>query len=164
MTKLRTVDLGFLDTAEVVLTTDVDLPASIDEVWDVVVDNESWVRWLAGCRRVTASPEVWADRGDTRTVVVGAMKIDEVAVAVDGPHRWAMCLTKTTVPIASAMLEMLELADTSREGEVRTEVRWTGAIDRRAMLRPFAGPIEARLVEMWGRSLENLLDEVVARR
>lgn len=164
MPKLRPVDLDFLDTAEAVVTTDVDLPASIDEVWDVIVDNQSWVHWLAGCRSVTSSPDVWADPGDTRSVVIGIMKIDEVAVAVDGPHRWAMCLTSSTVPLASAMLEMLELVDTSRNGEVRTEVRWTAALDRRGFLRPFAGLIESRLIEMWGRSLEALHDEVVARR
>lgn len=164
MPVLRHVGVDFVDTAESVLSTEVDLPASIDEVWDVLVDNESWTHWLAGCSYSVGSPAVWDAVGDSRTVRVGPIRIDEVAVAVERPNTWAMSFTKTNLPMAQAMLEMLELTDTSRNGEVRTEVRWTGAIDRLPYLRPFAGLIEARLADMWGRSLEALFDEVVARR
>lgn len=164
MPVLRQVGVDFVDTAEAVLSTDVDLPASIDEVWDVIVDNESWTRWLRGCSRSSASPEIWDAAGDTRTVRVGPLRIDEVAVAVERPHTWAMSLVKTNLPMARAMLEMLELTDSSRNGEVRTEVRWTGAIDRLPYLRPLAGSIETRLADMWAQSLEALYDEVVSRR
>jgi hypothetical protein len=162
--KLRPVDVDFVDTAAVVLTTEVDLPASIDEVWDVIIDNESWPHWLWGCRSMSASRPVWADPGDTRRVNFGILKIDEVAVALDQPERWAMSLTRSTLPIAKAMLEMLDLTDTSRSGETRTEVRWTGALDRLVYLRPLSSVIESRLTDLWGRSLEALHDEVVSRR
>lgn len=164
MPKLRPVGLDFVDTAEVVLTTEVDLPASIDEVWDVIIDNESWPHWLADCRSMSASRPVWADPGDTRQAQVGIMKIEEVAVALDQPDRWAMCLTKSTLPMAKAMLEMLELTDTSRNGETRTEVRWTGALDPLSYLKPLSSIIESRLAGLWARSLEALYDEVVSRR
>lgn len=164
MPKLRPVDVDFVDTAAVVLTTEVDLPASIDEVWDVIVDNESWPHWLWRCRSMSASRSVWADPGDTRRVNFGVMKLDEVAVVLDRPERWAMSLTSSTLPIAKAMLEMLELTDTSRGGETRTEVRWTGAFDQLVYLRPLSSVIESQLTDLWGRSLEALYDEVVSRR
>ncbi len=164
MPKLRSVDVDFVDAAAVVLTTDVDLPASIDEVWEVIVDNQSWPHWLAGCRSMTASRPVWADTGDTRRADLGILKIDEVAVALDQPERWAMSLTRTTLPIAAAMLEMLELADTSRNGETRTEVRWTGALDRLWYLGPLSKVLESRLADLWAQSLEALYDEVLSRR
>lgn len=164
MPNLRSVELDFVDTASVVLTTDVDLPASIEEVWDVIIDNSSWTNWFSGCRSMTASPPLWAQAGDTRQAGLGLIKFDEVAVAVNAPRQWAMSLTKTTVPVAEAMLEMLELTDTSRQGETRTEVRWTGALDPLRYLRPLWPVIESRLVDTWGRSLEALHDEVVKRR
>ena len=85
-------------------------------------------------------------------------------MSIEPTHRWAMCLTGTTLPVAKAMLEMVELTDTSRDGETRTEVRWTAALDRHTLLRPLAPVIESRVTEMWGQSLEALNDEVIARR
>lgn len=164
MPKLRPVDLDFLEHAESVLSTEVDLPASIDEVWDVIVDNGSWTNWLWGCRSMVSSQPIWNAPGDTRRLQLGVTKIDEVAVEIDRPSRWAMSLTKSSLPIAAAILEVLELTDTSRHGETRTEVRWTGALDHLRYLRPLSSMIESRLIDLWGRSLEALHDEVVSRR
>lgn len=164
MPKLEPVDLDFLERAEIELSTDVDLPASADEVWAVLVDNDSWIHWFAGCRSMVYSAPVWSDVGDTRTIGVDVFKIEEVAVAIDESSRWAMCLTKTNLPMAKRMLEMVELRDTSRNGEVRTEVRWTGALDPLPYLRPFGAVFQTRLVNKWGQSLEALQDEVVSRR
>ena len=75
-----------------------------------------------------------------------------------------MSLTKSTIPIATRMLEVLDIRDTSRNGEERTEVKWTGALDIPAYLRPARGLIESRLIAMWGSGLEALHDEVLARR
>ena len=163
MPSLEPVGLDFLDRAEHVFTTDVDLPASVDEVWEILVDNSSWTSWFE-CSAVTSSVPVWADPGDTRMIRVGPIKIEEVAVNLDEPRQWAMSPTKSTIPIASRMLEVLDMRDTSRDGEERTEVRWTGALDIPAYLRPARRLIESRLIAMWGTSLEALHDEVLARR
>lgn len=164
MPKLEPVELDFLERAEIEVSTEVDLPASIEEVWSVLVDNDSWIHWFSGCRSMVSSVPVWSEAGDTRTIGVDVFKIEEVAVAIDESTRWAMCLTKTNLPMAKRMLEVLDLSDTSRNGEVRTEVRWTGAIDPLTYLRPFTAVLQRRLVNTWGRSLEALHDEVVSRR
>lgn len=164
MPKLEKVQLDFLDRAEVELSTDVDLSASIEEVWSILVDNDSWVHWFVGCRSMAYSAPVWSDAGDTRTIGVDVLKVEEVAIAIEEPTRWAMCLTRTNLPLAKRMIEMIELRDTSRDGEVRTEVRWTAALDPLPVLRPLAGIIHGRLIDKWGQSLEALQDEVVSRR
>jgi hypothetical protein len=163
MPSLEPVGLEFLDRAEHVFTTDVDLPVSVDEVWEILVDNSSWTSWFA-CSSITSSVPVWADPGDTRTIRVGPIKIEEVAVNLDEPRQWAMSLTRSTIPLATRMLEVLDIRDTSRNGEERTEVKWTGALDIPVYLRPARGLIESRLVAMWGSGLEALHDEVLARR
>lgn len=146
------------------MTYEVDLPAQIDEVWAVIADNDSWPEWFEGCSAVASSHNPWTAAGQSRTINVAPYKIREVAVAVDAPNLWAMQFSKTNLPMAKRALEMLELADTSRQGEARTEIRWTGAFDLPGYLRPASSMFQDRLVAKWGQSLENLLDAVIARR
>lgn len=162
--KLEAATLDFLDTAKFTLSTDVDLAASIDEVWAVIADNASWTEWFHKCTKMTASHDIWTAAGQTRTISTTPFVIEEVAVDIDGPHRWAMSLTNTNLPMAKRMLEVLDLTDTSRNGEDRTEVRWTGAFDLPAYLLPVRSIFETLLVRTWGTSLEALQGAVIARR
>lgn len=164
MPTLEAVKIDFLERAEFVHSTDVDLPASREEIWDVLVDNSSWSEWFEGCRSIQAVPPIWSASGDTRTIRVGALMIDEVAVELEPQACWAMSIIKTNLPLASRMLEVLDLIDTSRNGETRTEVRWTGAFDLPSYLRPLNAVIAAQLIKKWGTSLERLFDAVDARR
>ncbi len=162
--KLEPATLELLDTAEFTLSTDVDLAASIDEVWAVIADNTSWTEWFHNCTKMTASHDTWTAAGQTRTISTTPFVIEEVAIEVDEPNRWAMSLTKTNLPMAKRMLEVLDITDTSRNGEERTEVKWTGAFDLPAYLLPVRSISETLLVRTWGRSLEALQDAVIARR
>ncbi len=164
MAVLQRASLEFVDSAEHVWTIDVDLPAHIDEVWAVIADNDSWPEWFHNCSAMESSHSPWTAAGQSRTISVMPFKIREVSVAIEAPNLWAMQFSKTNLPLASRALEMLELTDTSREGETRTEVRWTGAFDLPFYLRPTKSIFEARLLGSWSTSLENLLDAVVARR
>lgn len=162
--KLTPATIDLLDTAEWVFSMDVDLPANIDEVWAVLIDNTSWSEWFKDCKKMEASPSTWTNPGDSRTIHTGLFKIDEIAVELTAPSRWAMTLTSTNVPMAKTMLEVLDLADTSRQGEERTSVRWTGALNPPVYLKPFRKIVESQLTAVWAPSLESLLDAVIARR
>ena len=164
MPVLQRASLEFVDQAELVMSYDVDLPAGIDEVWAVIADNNSWPEWFHNCTAMTSSHNPWTAAGQSRTITVTPFKVTEKSVVVEAPTLWAMQFSRTNLPMASRALEMLELADTSRDGETRTEVRWTGAFDLPFYLRPGKSLFEARLVNTWGQSLENLLDAVIARR
>ena len=59
---------------------------------------------------------------------------------------------------------VLDLTDTSRNGEERTEVRWTAALNPPPYLKPFRKIVESQLAAVWAPSLETLLDAVIARR
>lgn len=161
---LQRASLEFVDHAELVMNYEVDLPAQIDEVWAVIADNNSWPEWFEGCTSMTSSHNPWTAAGQSRTISVTPFKIREVAIAVDAPNLWAMQFSKTNLPMAKRAIEMLELSDTTREGEDRTAIRWTGAFDLPAYLRPAKSMFEDRMVAKWGQSLENLLDAVIARR
>ncbi len=161
---LQRASLEFVETAELVISTEVDLPAGIDEVWAVIADNSSWPDWFHNCTAMESSHNPWTAAGQSRTIRVTPFKIRETAVAIEAPTLWAMQLAKTNLPMATKALEKLELSDTSRNGETRTEVRWTGAFDLPIYLRPAKSIVETLFLKNWGPSLENLLDVVVARR
>lgn len=156
--------IELLDTAEFTVSTDVDLPASIDEVWAVIADNTSWTTWFHNCKKVVASDDTWTAVGQTRTITVTPFTIDEVALVVDAPNRWAMSFVRSNLPMAKAMIEVLDLTDTSRNGEERTEVRWTAAFDLPVWMKPASSVLERRLAGTWGTSLEALQGAVIARR
>ena len=164
MPTLQRASLEFVDRAELVISNEVDLPAHIDEVWAVIADNSSWPDWFHGCTHMESSHNPWTAAGQSRTIHVAPFKIRESAVAIEAPNLWAMQISKTNLPMANRALEMLELADTSRNGEVRTEIRWTGAFDLPFYLKPAKSIVEMLLLRNWGPSLENLLDAVIARR
>lgn len=164
MPTLEAVGVDFLQRAEFVHSTDVDLPASREEIWRVLVDNSSWLDWFAGCRSIRASVPIWSTPGDTRRIRVGPLVLEEVAIELDPQARWAMSVTTSSLPLASRLLEVVDLIDTSRNGETRTEVRWTGAFDLPTYLRPINGLIAHQLVKKWGISLERLFGTVTARR
>lgn len=164
MPVLQRASLEFIDSAELVFTYEVDLPAQIDEVWAVIADNSSWPEWFHNCSAMTSSHNPWTAAGQSRTISVKPFTIKETSVAIEPPNLWAMQLSKTNLPMAKRALEMLELSDTSRHGEDRTEVRWTGAFDPYVSFGPANTFLENQLLATWGPSLENLLDAVIARR
>ena len=66
--------------------------------------------------------------------------------------------------MAKAMVEVLDLTDTSRNGETRTQVKWNAAIDLYPWMKPTRPIAERLLVRTWGNSLEALQNAVLARR
>ncbi len=156
MPSLRVASLDLLDVATTAVSTEVDMAASRQAIWDTIVDNSTWPQWFDGCRSCPAEPMVWTAVGDTRTIDVRPLVAREVCVAFDPLARWAFSITHTNLPMARAVIEMLDFEDTSRNGETRTNVRWTAALDLGPMYRISAGFTTGRMIDAWGRSLENL--------
>lgn len=156
--------MSFFDEAELIVTTEVDLPAEIDEVWAVIADNDSWPEWFKDCTSMESSHNPWTAAGQSRTIKVTPFVITEQSIEINPPHLWAMQFSRTNLPMASRAAEKLELTDTSRNGEERTEVRWTGAFNLPLLLKPGRSIAEQMFLRTWGESLESLLDAVIARR
>ncbi len=164
MAQLHPIPPDFLDDAPHLVTTSVDVPATRDELWAAIVDNATWTEWFVDCRSCVGSPPVWQAAGNTRTISVGRLVVEEIAAELRPGERWVMAVTRLNLPIASSMAESLDLVDTSRDGETRTELRWTGALAPRRLTGALLGPVSARMADAWGQSLENLYDFVSARR
>jgi len=164
MPKLKPAGTSFFEQAPVVVSTEVDMPASRDEVWSAIADNATWTEWFIDCRVCDGTPQVWTETGQTRRIEVSRLKVDERAVELVPFERWVMTLTRTNLLVAKRMVEMLELFDSSTDDEVRTEVRFTAAIEFPALLRPFQNRIAAQFIDAWGPSLEQLNDYIASTR
>jgi len=163
MAKLEPVGLDFLDRADHVVSTEVDIAASRDEVWTALVDNAGWADWFA-CSACSGVPATWSSPGDTRTIKIYPLTVDEIAVELDAPSHWAMTIVGTNLPTWTHGLEMVELFDTTRQGETRTELRWTGAFTFHWTAKPLAAMVLRRTAAAWGEGFEELSTYLAARR
>lgn len=153
----------FFDTAPNVVATEVEIAGTTDEVWAVLNDHAAWVDWFTGAKRVDAQPSNWTAPGDTRQIRVNQMTVSERAIIVEPGADFAFTILEWPLPIAKRAAERVQLVDTSRNGEDRVNVIYTGAFEL-TMLGRLAWPIAERgFVNAWGSAFENL-QSIVADR
>lgn len=156
MPKMEPVGIDFLDVAPVVMSTDVDVPLSAEEIWPYLVDNARWMEWFVGCAACSGDPAVWTDAGQTRQITLKPLQVDEISVEVTPNARWAMTLTKTNLPFMKRMLEVVELHDVSEGDAARTKLKWIGAAEPFWFTKPLVPLLERKMSAVWGESFERL--------
>ncbi len=164
MPKLTPATADFFDTATHVVSTEVEIGATPDEAWAVLNDHKSWLEWFSGMKAVDAQPPQWTAPGDTRTVSANGMRVAEEAIIVEPGRDLAFTILEWPLPIAKRAAERIQLVDTSRRGEDRVNVIYTGAFEL-----TFAGRlpwplVQRQFVKAWGHAFENLHDAVASRR
>ena len=164
MPKLTPATVDFFDTATHVASTEVEIGATPEETWAVINDHASWTEWFGGMKAVEAQPAQWTSPGDTRQVQVNGMKISEKAIIVEPGADLAFTILQWPLPIASRAAERVQLVDTSRQGEDRVNLMYTGAFELTLAGRLPWPIVQRQFVAAWGKAFENLQDAVVARR
>ena len=158
MPALEPVDASFFEAAPAIVRTDVDLPGTPRAVWEIVNDNATWTSWFPGLSEVVAEPRTWTAAGDTRTVVINGRRISERAIIVEPPNEWAFSITHAPLPIGPRAAERVQIEDTSRYGEHRVSLTYTGAFDLNLFGLVIWPVLSSRLVGAWGTAFENLND------
>lgn len=157
MHRLRAVPLEFLRTAPRRWTFDARVDAPQEAVFDAISADPSTWTWFPGFtsgRYLGPAPH---GVGSIREVKVGPGRYRETIVAWDRPSRWAYRVDETTIPLARALVEEWTVEPANGSGVV---VRWTFAIDPRAMFRaigPAAAPVLRRTFR---RAMANLAAEL----
>ena len=164
MSTLTPATPDFFDTASHVVATEVEIAATTEEAWAVLNDHAGWVDWFPGASQVDAQPAQWSAPGDARQIQIHKMLVSERAIIVEPESEFAFTILEWPLPIAKVAAERVQLIDTSRQGEDRVNVIYTGAFDL-----TFAGrlswPIaQKQFVAAWGEAFENLQDAVAARQ
>lgn len=95
-----------------------NLPAKA--VWAALLDGDAWTEWLPITKVTWTSPKPFGV-GTTRTVEVGAAKIEEEFFAWEEGKRMAFRFAASTLPV-SAAIEDYQVVETV----TGCELRWAG--------------------------------------
>jgi hypothetical protein len=158
---LRKVNLDFLDIAERKYVVEERVCAARRELWTAIVDPTTWSHWWPGVVSASyrgAAPSYGV--GTLREARVGRQRYEEIVVAWDEGRRWAYCIERATLPIATAQLECTELEDS----DGGTRVRWILAQNPRLLMR-LSAPLFPRIMRaMFRQAMSNLERYVGGRR
>lgn len=156
MPTLDPVSPEFLDAAPFRVVCDVTVLAPIGACWSLLADQASWVQWFDGLTSVDATPWIWTEPGQTRTVTVNGLKVDEMAISLEPEREYAFMITKWPLPTAVRAAEGVRLEDRTNGGSPRTRLTYIGAFESTAIGRPLQGVLESQLTAAWGPALKEL--------
>lgn len=159
---LRREEVSFIDRAPLVHVFDAEVAAPREAVFAAFAEPATWKDWFPGVREASYSSAPPHGIGSIRRAEVGGTHWVEEVIAWDADTRWAYTVTRSSVPIASAQVEVFDFAD-APEG---TRVRWTLAFEPRLLMRlgaPFAPHLMRRVFERAAASLGAQLQGAAAR-
>ena len=119
-------------------------------------------RVVPGFSAGSAQPPHWAAPGHTRTVKINGMNVHEEALIVDAPTDFAFTILRWPLPMARSAAERVQIEDTSRDGERRVRLTYTGAFDLNRFGRLIWPMLEPRMASGWGEAFENIHQRLAA--
>jgi hypothetical protein len=152
MTKLRPVELDFLETAPMRLAFEAVVLATPDRVFAALSDQPTTWTWFPGVKGLPYEGAAPFGVGTKRTVRALGNTYHETIVAWEAPDRWAYRVEETTMPIAKALVEEWT---TSAAGE-GTLVRWLFAADPGLVFRLASPILPFGMRFMFRRAMRNL--------
>ncbi|NLU68181.1 SRPBCC family protein [Streptomyces sp. HNM0574] len=127
--QLRSVELGFAESAPVRLTFTAEVSAPPGAVYvSLAEDVTDWPRWFDA----VLSAEPTGEGRGRRVRLRGGIVFDETILAATADERYAYRIDTTTAPGVTAMAEDWQLSPSGTGG---TLVRWTMAVDGPAPVR-----------------------------
>lgn len=127
-------------------------PFPPEMVWNALLDAETWTLWLPITKVTWTSPKPWGP-GTTRTVEIGAQKVEETFFAWEEGRRMAFRFERSTLPVSAAGEDYRVVPV-----EGGCEMRWSGKASAPLFL---GGLISAQL----GKSLKEgmpKLEQIIA--
>ncbi len=156
MPNLEPATPDFIDSAPFRIVTDVTVLAPIDAIWSLLVDQASWVEWFDDMSSVEATPWLWTEPGQTRTVNVGGLKVHETAISLIPEQEYAFTITKWPLPTAKKAIEAVRLEDRTNGGSPRTTLTYIGAFESTTIGRLAEGKLTKQLTSAWTPALKKL--------
>jgi len=150
--ELRKERLGFLDRAPVVHIAEAVIAAPRTAVFGAIAEPRGWKDWFPGVREASYTTPPPHGVGTIREANVGGTRWVEQLIAWEDPMCWAWTVLRTSVPFATAQVEVFEFM----EAAGGTCVRWTLALEPRLLARlgaPLTGRTISRLLR---QAMENL--------
>jgi hypothetical protein len=149
--KFGAADMSLFDTAKHVIDARGHIPAPIEEVarimWFEVTPD-----WLFQFVALDWLTEHNVPKDAVVDMTFSFMTMRGKVVHLDWPRRWAAHITASNLPLATSMIEGVELY----EKDGGTDVRWRIAYDVPTVVAPANMMVKPFFQWMFTRSLENL--------
>lgn len=109
MATMRPVTPEFYDRAPTRYRVERVVAATPDEVFTALADTPGWPQWFPAIRAARWTSEPPHGVGSTRSVDVGPITFDEEFIVWEPGRAWGFTIVGTTVPLARAAAELVEL-------------------------------------------------------
>ena len=154
------VGLEFFESAPTLHTARVEIKATPDEVFAVLLDAESWTKWAMPITKVDWTSGFPIEVGSTRTVhMKGDMVGYEEFIAYEHGVRMAFRFNEASKDSIKAFAEDYRVTDL---GGGRSRVDWTMAMDTGSgekliskLTDPLMGFMVRRMLKKFGRLVES---------
>jgi hypothetical protein len=161
MPTLKIVDPSFARSAQHTVVVEQTIGSDPARIWAVLSDNATWTTWFPGMTQCITTSAEPTGIGSTRTVKVGPLVADEQFILWETNVIWGFCVTRTNLPVASKMLEQVELVSNRSGG---TLVRYTGAFEPHTFSRLTFGLTKRQVRAVWTAGLAGLEQAVLAKQ
>ncbi|MGH2793644.1 MAG: SRPBCC family protein [Actinomycetota bacterium] len=158
--RLRAESPDFLATAPKRWAFQGRVEAPQETVFDAIAADPSTWTWFPGFSSGRYEGPGPHGIGSIREVRVGPSIYRETIVAWDRPARWVYRVDSTTVPLAHALVEEWTVEPDGNSG---SRVRWTFAVDPRAMFRVLGPMTPMVLGRVFRKAMRNLEAELRTR-
>jgi len=155
------VDLGFFETAPTLHRASVEIDATPDEVFEVLLDGPAWTEWAFPITGVDWTSGFPIEVGSTRTVHMrGGMVGYEEFIAYEHGRRMAFRFNEASKDNLKAFAEDYQVTDL---GGGRSRVEWIMAMDsggestglRAKVMDPVMSFGVGRMLKKFGRLVES---------
>ena len=154
-------DLGFAETAPIIIESTAVVAAPRAEVWAVICDHERWPEWFASLTAARATSVPPSGVGSTREVKLsGGFTFQEEFIAWDEPEVWAFTGTEGPAPFQS-LVERVTLVELDPD---RTEVTYRMAIEPRRGFGLLVKAVRGGVAKNLAKALRSLDGVTAARR
>jgi polyketide cyclase/dehydrase/lipid transport protein len=152
MVKLRGETLEFLNRAPKRWEFEAPVAASTRDVFTAISADPSTWTWFPGLTSGRYEGDGPPGVGTLREVRVGRAVYRETILAWEEPNRWVYRVDEMTAPLAHALVEEW----TIRSDGDTSVVRWTFAIDPRALFRVSMAVAPAVMGRLFRKAMRNL--------
>jgi uncharacterized protein YndB with AHSA1/START domain len=154
-------DADFIETAAELITTEVTVAGTPEEVWAVLIDNERWPEWFPAAKSCHTTSDQIGGVGSTRWIHVDLFKVNQRFVGWDPPHRWAQTNVDANLP---GIVSVVEQAIVDPVGDHETRVTYTLGADFAPYMRPIVPVLRWRLGSLLKKGLAGIDGQVVKLR
>lgn len=154
-TKVQKSTLDFPDRASAQISLEVELKASPEQVWKVLIDTPNWVKWYKGVSFCEITSEKKTGLGSTRRIVVDGLQVDEEIIGFEENRLWALSVYQTDKAVAWRWVERLALEETEEKGTI---IQYDAGLDLFLLPSLVQCYVVSGIKKAWAESLPRIDD------